>query len=182
MKHLFVLFFILNSCHSGSFTNLPIPQKNQHMDSWCWAAVAAMSYEYINDVKIKDCEVATIYYEKGLNCCSYDNKCDYGLKMSHFKYLLKEQLKMNIKSFFSSISFKDIMNNINKGNIIIVSTIEKITGLPNHVSIITGYLSSTKKLTINDPTFGKVIINYDDFVSGKNNIGLWGFTIVIKKK
>jgi hypothetical protein len=161
---------------------LTISYKKQRMRSWCWAATAAMVYEYATEVEIKDCQIATVHYEGIIDCCPFNVKCNRGLKLSHFQYLLKTQLILDSETIYNSLLFSEIIEKIDDDEVIIAITIDKDNGMADHALIISGYFHPTNQIIILDPALGRKIISYEDFVHGRNPFGQWGMTITVRRR
>jgi hypothetical protein len=173
MKKILAIVLFFASCIPALISNnINVPLVKQSQTHWCWAAAGAMVYSYVYNHPIKDCQVASLYWEKSKDCCANGISCDRGLKAAHFKALLTYQMHLPVVAFEGTMpTFDQIAEGIDAEQIWVVITLTEVATGTGHVAVVTGYHRDGAKLFVNDSSTGQVIIDYKDLFSGR--FGEW---------
>jgi len=148
--------------------------EEQELDQWCWAAVAASVNNYIlaPDPPLKQCEVVSrVLQEPG--CCANPEQFDEGESLTEALDVLHRQ---SGEPILGPVSFSLIRQTIDGGWPIPVRIVWDDNPGNGHFVVISGYAlsrSGAPLVQVDDPFYGKSIVDYNTFVSSYHGSGQW---------
>ena len=150
--------------------------QEQRLDQWCWAAVAVSVTNYLkpNSAPSQDDLAARALHVNG--GCSGDSPpavCDQPFSLNQALNVLGRHAGDPI---IGSVSFEHVQQTIDGGWPIPVRIVWDDNAGNAHFVVITGYTvspSGGKFLQVDDPFYGRSIVDYDTFVSDYHGSGRW---------
>ena len=155
--------------------------RQQEMDQWCWAAVAVAVKNYLFPQEpMTQCQVAQKVVGKNCGC----NGDGPSIACDQPESLTKALTDLNLppKAIPRPLSFTEVKSTIDGGWPIPVRIVWDDNPNNAHFVVISGYAFSQSRvplLQVDDPFYGRSLVEYDSFVSGYRGIGQWEQTYAI---
>jgi hypothetical protein len=148
--------------------------QEQVVDQWCWAAVAASLNNYIApNPPLEQCEVVKRVLKVQGDCCRNPENFNEQGSLTKALDVLHRQAGEPV---LGPVTFSQIRQNIDGGWPIPVRIVwDSHPGIAHSV-VISGYTvsrSGAPLVQVDDPFFGKSIVDYDTFVSSYRGSGRW---------
>lgn len=151
--------------------------QDQQLDQWCWAAVTASVSQFLLGSARTPCDVATHLLRKP--CCRNEDACDepasLTLALRAFKLLAGSPIQ-------GPLSFAEIQQTIDAGFVIPARIVWDGNPSTAHFVVISGYAverNGVPQLQVDDPHYGRSIIDHEQFVSSYLDRGQWQQTYAI---
>ena len=151
--------------------------QEQKLDQWCWAAVAVSIANYVKpDSAPSQCEVASRVFTKvSGGCCggSISDACDQPATLTQALDAVHHDAGVPI---LGPLKFTKIQEVIDGGWPIPVRIVWEDNPGNAHFVVISGYAFSQvgdQLLQVDDPFYGRSIVDYETFVSSYHASGRW---------
>lgn len=150
--------------------------QHQELDQWCWAAVGVSVNNYVapsSTLTQRELAARVLGVAGGCNGGAISSECDQPASMTQVLNILHRQAGEPIPT---SVSFATIQQVIDAGWPIPVRIVWDDEAGNAHFVVISGYsvsLSGVPLLQVDDPFFGRAILDYDTFVFSYHGSGQW---------
>jgi hypothetical protein len=148
--------------------------QEQELDQWCWAAVAVSLVNYIKPKAAPDqCELATQVLQIPGGCCGNNPACDQPASLKQALNVLNRHAGDPI---VGPVSFAQIRQTIDAGWPIPVRIVWDDNAGNAHFVVISGYAvspSGVPQVQVDDPFYGRSVVEYNTFVSSYHGSGQW---------
>jgi hypothetical protein len=146
----------------------------QELDQWCWAAVAVSLAEYLKPYSApSQCKLAGMVLNIPGGCCPDLAPCDQPAALTAALDAVNCHAGNPI---LGPVTFDQIKQTIDTGWPIPVRIVWEDNSANAHFVVISGYSVSNQRiplLQVDDPFYGRSIVDYDTFVSCYQGNGSW---------